>query len=230
MRSPVLEVRTTASNEAVSLCTISVSFRDLQYRDQLGRGSEFSSFQTEWRHGHEGLQLLGGIGTEVDLGALKSGMPRPQRNLADVVCCVKRVHRAAVAQDMRRYPLATDRRLARGSGRDMFRQEAAWVAAARWQDVTVFGASDAIGAARTTARRGDSVLHLQLSDRGSAAVWRAVRTGPEGHHRRDHRPAARHRGSGDGVHDDPARLAGGRRARGGLGSRLACRDAGSAAF
>ncbi len=57
--------------------------------------------------------------------------------------------------------------------------EAAWVAAARGHDVTVFGASDAIGGKawlrEQVAGRGDGVVDLRLPDRGGAAGRRALR-------------------------------------------------------
>lgn len=50
-------------------------------------------------------------------------MAEPQGNLADVACRLERVHRAAVAKDVRGHPLAGDRGLHAGRGDDMLGED-----------------------------------------------------------------------------------------------------------
>ncbi len=73
-------------------------------------GAESAGLQHRWRDRSERFELLGRIGAQVDLRALKAGMAEPERDLANVSCRLQRMHGAGVAKDVRRDALFGDRR------------------------------------------------------------------------------------------------------------------------
>lgn len=50
-------------------------------------------------------------------------MTEPERDLTDIPCCLERMHGAAMAKDVRRHPLGSDRRLCSGRGDDVFGED-----------------------------------------------------------------------------------------------------------
>ena len=120
MRSRALEASIALAYQAILLRIISASVGSLQHRHELVGNLELSSLQAERRHGGEGFQFFRWICPKVGLCALEAGVAKPQRHLADVACSLKRVHRTAMPQYVRRHALSSDRRLAPGSDRDMF--------------------------------------------------------------------------------------------------------------
>src|SRR5262249_21873759 len=72
---------------------------------------EAAASQRERSDRCERFQLFRRIGAQMDVGALKAGVAKKERDLANVACRLQRVHCAGVAKDVGRNAFFGDRRL-----------------------------------------------------------------------------------------------------------------------
>src|SRR5574338_981219 len=91
----------------------------LQQCDQPIWRPEFALAKVGRRHHLDSLQLLAGVGANVDLGRGQVGMSKPERNLADVLGGLQNHHGAGVPQHMGRGLLVGQRRTSLTRGEDM---------------------------------------------------------------------------------------------------------------
>lgn len=91
----------------------------LQQCDQPIWWPEFALAKVGRHHRLDSLQLLAGVGANVDLGRGQVGMSKPERNLADVLRGLQNHHCAGVPQHMWRGLLAGQGRTSLTRGEDM---------------------------------------------------------------------------------------------------------------
>ena len=108
MRSPRRGRSGRRGIPAGSLRIITGAAHAVEHREQLVRRPESTRLEHRRRGHGECFELFRWVCPQINLGALQTGMPKPEGDPSDIPCRLERVHGAGVTKNVWGHPLAAD--------------------------------------------------------------------------------------------------------------------------